>query len=386
MRLANLHYSQFENTNAEWKLEKCNFEGVNLIVGKNATGKTRTLNIIRGLAANLSEAGVLQWKEGNYQVDFTDDEGIYSYSLEYHQGAVVLEQLIINGIPKLVRNDDGSGTLFAEKEKKDIEFQTDTNKVAALAKRDSIQHPYLDSLYNWANGVTRYDFNSKLGKDHMILKMGDVQKMDAETKINIKDTEKAVSIFLQGQKEFGNKYEQAVLDDMRYLEYDIKKVGVAGLEGIILQPPIEIPTMPYGLFVEEMDLKARTNQHEMSDGMFRALSVLLQVNYALLSGQVTCLLIDDIGEGLDFSRSSALVKRLVERAKDSSIQLIMATNDRFIMNAVPLGYWIVLLRTGGLVNNLNYQNSKKMFDEFEKTGLNNFDFFSSGYYSREGLK
>jgi AAA15 family ATPase/GTPase len=383
MRLENFSYSQFDNKAEEWKFDKCSFEGVNLIVGKNAIGKTRTLNVIRGLAANLSEADTLHWKEGNYRVEFMKDNELYAYALEYHNGEVSYEELKINGNPRLTRKNDGSGKLFAEKENKYIEFQTDTNRIAALAKRDSIQHSYLDSLYKWANGVTRYDFNSKLGKDQMVLKVSDVSKLDDETKINIKDTEKAVSIYLQGKREFGNDYEQAVLEDMKCLEYDIKKVGVAGIEGLIIQSPIIIPTLPFGLYVEESDLQARTNQHEMSDGMFRALSVLLQVNYALFSGQVTCFLIDDIGEGLDFSRSSALVKRLVEKAKGSSIQLIMATNDRFIMNAVPLEYWIVLVRKGGWVRNLNYRNSKEMFDEFEKTGLNNFDFFSSGYYSRE---
>jgi len=171
---------------------------------------------------------------------------------------------------------------------------------------------------------------------------------------------------------------------MKYLDYDIQDVGVDILDGITIQSPIQIPNLPSGLFVQESDLQMRTQQHEMSDGMFRALSVLVQINYALLSHQATCLLIDDIGEGLDFNRSSALVKRLVEKAKGSSIQLIMATNDRFIMNAVPLEYWIVLVRKSGYVKNLNYMNSKEMFDGFEITGLNNFDFFSSGYYLREG--
>jgi len=383
MRLEKLTYSQFDNEAEEWKFDKCSFERVNLIVGKNAIGKTRTLNVLRGLAALLSETDILQWREGNYRVEFKNDNELYAYALEYHNREVTFEELKIDGNPKLIRKEDGTGSLYAEKEEKYIEFQTDTNRIAASAKRDSIQHSYLDNLYKWAKGVTRYDFNSKLGKDKMLLKISDMSKLDAETKISIKDTEKAVGIFLQGKMEFGNEYEQAVLEDMKYLEYDVIDIGVAALDGIIIQAPIQIPTLPWGLYVQESDLQTKTNQQEMSDGMFRALSVLLQVNYALLSGQVTCLLIDDIGQGLDFSRSSALLKRLVEKAKGSSIQLIMATNDRFIMNAVPLEYWIVLVRKGGQVRNLNYRNSKEMFDEFEKTGLNNFDFFSSGYYLRK---
>jgi hypothetical protein len=48
------------------------------------------------------------------------------------------------------------------------------------------------------------------------------------------------------------------------------------------------------------------------------------------------ILIDDIGEGLDFDRSSRLIKLLIEIAeKNENIRLIMSTNDRFVMNAVP---------------------------------------------------
>ena len=52
----------------------------------------------------------------------------------------------------------------------------------------------------------------------------------------------------------------------------------------------------------------------------------------------------------------------------------MTTNDRFVMNAVPLEAWSVLQRTGGKVVVRNYANSKSHFDKFKFIGLNNFDF------------
>jgi len=114
--------------------------------------------------------------------------------------------------------------------------------------------------------------------------------------------------------------------------------------------------------------------------MFRALSLIIQIQYSLFTGNPSCVLIDDIGEGLDFERSSALVKLLVERAKNSSIQLIVATNDRFIMNSIPLEYWLVIQRLGNLCKIYSQKNSPQLFNDFKLTGLNNFDFFSSGYY------
>jgi hypothetical protein len=112
----------------------------------------------------------------------------------------------------------------------------------------------------------------------------------------------------------------------------------------------------------------------MSQGMFRAFSILIQVNYSQMSKKATCILIDDIGEGLDFERSCLLIDVLRKKADEPKIQLIMSTNDRFVMNNVPLEEWSVLLRHGGRVQVRNYNNSKDVFDEFKFTGLSNFSF------------
>jgi predicted ATPase len=92
-------------------------------------------------------------------------------------------------------------------------------------------------------------------------------------------------------------------------------------------------------------------------------------------------LIDDIGEGLDFERSLQLIKLLLKKAQGSGVQLIMATNDRFVMNTAPLETWSVLQRSGGDSRVFNYGNSKAKFDEFKFAGMNNFDFFATDFVS-----
>ena len=49
------------------------------------------------------------------------------------------------------------------------------------------------------------------------------------------------------------------------------------------------------------------------------------------------------------------------------------------MNTVFLKAWTVLNRRGSTVSVYNYENSKTYFDEFEFTGMNNFDFFATDY-------
>ena len=134
------------------------------------------------------------------------------------------------------------------------------------------------------------------------------------------------------------------------------------------------------MYVKEADLIHRTPQHEMSEGMFRSLSLIIHLNYALSAKVPSCILIDDIGEGLDYQRSTTLIELLIDKAKDSSVQLILATNNQFVMNKVDLEYWSVIKREMQKTVFYNYRNAKDVFDQFELTGLDNFDFFSSNYF------
>ncbi len=379
MKLHKLDYSEFEGEPQEWKTVNCTFGDINLIVGKNATGKTRTLSVIMGLARLLSDVSELEWGEGKYSVDFKRDDEMISYTLEYHEGAVVNEGLVVGGKTCLTRGSGGEGEIYAVELKQDIRFQTSVNGVAAFAKRDSIQHPFLEDLYQWGKGLRRYDFGTPLGRRHFGLRRELEQEGDLDAELDLKKSQQVVRIFLKGKQEYGSQFVELIIGDMAMVDYQLEEVGVETPPGMT----INIPATPLGLYVKEADRRDKTYQHSISQGMFRALSVIIQINYSLLAGEPSCILIDDIGEGLDFSRSSSLVRLMIDKVKESSTQLIMATNDRFIMNNVPLEYWIVLERRGGECIHHNYRNSKQMFDEFELTGLSNFDLFSSNYYLQD---
>ncbi len=50
MYLKSVKYSEYEDDTRAWFLEGLSLGAKNLIVGKNASGKTRTLNVISALA------------------------------------------------------------------------------------------------------------------------------------------------------------------------------------------------------------------------------------------------------------------------------------------------------------------------------------------------
>lgn len=379
MLLESIDYAQHERTIRAWKLEKCSFGKINLIVGRNAAGKSRTLSIIHALANLLCGYQKMRYTSGNYKVRFDNNGEVIDYHLRYRNRVITKEKLDINSKNRLNRGVKGEGEIYYAGEDKNMKFQTPESELASVARRDNIQHPFLQNLYDWGESVILYRFGSKLGQDQLMI-FGKGKGQEEEQKLDIKNQDKVISIFKQGEKKYAKRFTKAIIQGMRDIGYEITSIGLERPFDLIIEPNIPLSVDVSGLFVQESDLKAKTYQPEMAQGMWRALSLIIHITYSQLSGTPRCILVDDIGEGLDYERSSAIVKLLIKRAKNAPIQLIMTTNDRFVMNTVPLEYWCIIRRTGGICRIYNYKNSAKLFNEFALSGLNNFDFFSSNYY------
>ena len=122
MQLESLTYAQFEGKPEEWSIADFSFGNINLIVGKNATGKSRTLNIIQALGNLVSGYIKLQFKSGNYKALFNEDGEKLTYFLKYEKSKVIEEKLVIGSTTKLDRGRRGEGTNYAVKEKRDMKF------------------------------------------------------------------------------------------------------------------------------------------------------------------------------------------------------------------------------------------------------------------------
>ena len=379
MRLKSLEYKEFVGAEPEWRLEGLSLGPINLIVGKNATGKSRVINVISGLGRLLSG----QMKEvaisGSFHVFFEDGSRRLEYDLEVETLHVVRESFSIDGQTVLQRGRGGSGKIRAqdiEGEARDMRFQTTDRELAVVARRDEIQHPFLQPLHDWGASVLHFEFGKGMGHGNLGLAV----KVSMPQPENI-ERDQVVLLLGDGQKRFGDAFSRAVIADMQHVGYDLEELKVAPPLHLRLLTPL--PGDLVGVATKERSLRCFTDQPSMAQGMFRALSLLIQLNYALMRRKPACVLIDDIGEGLDFERACDLVGLLREKALENDFQLVMSTNDRFVMNKVPLKEWAVLQREGQVVRVRNYVNSREAFEEFEFTGLSNFDFFATDYLTQE---
>lgn len=374
MLLRTYAYTQFPATPREWSLSDLTLGDFNLIVGKNASGKSRTLTTIYSLGRLVS--GNLRPSDlstASFDATFECENRTLRYRLEILERKVILEQFWDGGRLRLDRATGGAGMIFHEKVGGDQDFQTPEHDAAVVARRDTIQHSFLEPLAEWGEGVRHYAFASKMGQEHVAIVVENGPAPDP------RDANAVIGLFRKGVKDFPNGFALAVRDDMNAIGYEITEVGMMVPTDVSIMLPVGSRVEPLILFVQERDLHCPTQQTDMSSGMFRALSVIIHLTYGRMASRPSCIIVDDIGEGLDFERSCKLIDIIRKRTTESKIQIILSTNDKFVMNEVPLDKWSVLIRKCNHVSVRNHENSKKEFEYFRFVGMSNFTFFEMDF-------
>ncbi|HEX7862304.1 MAG TPA: hypothetical protein VF773_18350 [Verrucomicrobiae bacterium] len=169
-------------------------------------------------------------------------------------------------------------------------------------------------------------------------------------------------VFARGHKDFGDSFEAKVRERLKRVAYPV--------ESFRLQEPLR-------LLVKQPGRKAAVAFSKLSQAQQRATTFLSIVTLLELEGRSATLLVDDFGEGLDYESAIQLTKLLLEL--NSPLQFLLTSNDRYVMNTVPLEHWTVLVEEGTRTRVFNYANSRQKFDDFKFTGLSNFDFFSMDF-------
>ena len=370
MFLKRISYKELIGKPEEWSINDVILSKESLIVGSNATGKTRCINIITALAHLLS--GKSQHIiNGIWNCEFEKDDNKYKYYLEIENKKIKKEELIL-GRKKLINRSMSGSYIHAFKNGtgKSIrnQYYPPEDKITITVQRDKKHFPFLEELHDWAANFYAYTFSAVRPNDIVVPGSyeGILQTLSSVSYLLIETLEKP-----------NNTIPNQIMDDLRIVGYDIDKILVTKKMIANMAPNIFISSL------KEKDLKCNTEQTIMSAGMFRAFSILAIVNYLIAEKKTGTIVIDDLGEGLDFERSSRLTELIFSKIEQSPMHLIVSTNDRFLMNKVPIKNWNILEREGHSVKAYNYNNSKKIFDDFKYTGLNNFDFLAYNFLHEE---
>jgi energy-coupling factor transporter ATP-binding protein EcfA2 len=176
--LITFEYIANQGLTNEWRIEKCQFGQLNLIVGKNASGKSRLLKAIGRLTELLRGVEIVETENHEWRLLF--DTGKPGYRIEYllkiQEGFVSKEQLIVCSdasryilLVLLDRNQSGESTVYAENLQEDVKFQAHKTKTVIAQPENYIQYryaqyPFLRLLYLWADSLKFYDFGTSPNK------------------------------------------------------------------------------------------------------------------------------------------------------------------------------------------------------------------------------
>src|SRR5438105_4812722 len=112
VRLKTVRYAERVGRPKEWTLEGLTLWPTNLLVGKNATGKTRSLNILWNLSQMFWPDPRFRTRNCGYDLLFDNGGAPFQYLLQIDEGKVTREEVRAGGELRLVRGSGGNGQIF----------------------------------------------------------------------------------------------------------------------------------------------------------------------------------------------------------------------------------------------------------------------------------
>lgn len=360
MRIKELSY-----IDPNWELNNLQLGLINLLVGKNSAGKTRTMQTIDLLVKMITQKRNLNWG-GQWDIkyeNFKGEEIQYQFSTSFQNQGVTFEKIFLNGDLVLSRNRRHYGEQakiknFLNKGTFEFVYPPD-NKLVIHSNRDVKKYPFLEDIANWADQSYGFKFGNI--SPYSLLNQ---QEYDLLTAV-----EDIPTLF----KSINSDDKSQIVSDFNSIGYDIDKITIQDRGEIAI------------IFVKENGIDRAIPHFKLSQGMFRALAVIVYVQYLISRKRPATIIIDDLCEGLDYERATKLGELIFNKCLKNEIQLIATSNDSFLMEVVDLSYWNVLIREGKQVTGINPKSNPDVFENFKFTGLSNFDFFSSSFLQSQGV-
>lgn len=343
----------FSYNNSSWSLQGVKgLKDFNLFVGKNAAGKTRTLRAIYNVIMFLRQI-IIPEHDLIVSLGFTNGNNKIMYGFNVKNGEIQSEKMTLITSTKeevLILRDHEKAIIYND------DINPPKNRLIVHVRRDIKLYPEIEHIMNWAENSTYMQFN--------------MLETWPETAIPFESHKSKVSSLYTMVSSMSNEAKKSVVLTAQSVDYQIDMIYT-----------IELESGKYFVVVEN-GVPHPLLHGDLSNGMYRTLFLLVFLEHISSNSDTTLILIDDFCEGLDYERSAQLSKIVLQFCETHNIQIIVSSNDRFMMNSAPLSSWNILLRNGSSVSCLNETTHPDLFDQFSFTGLNNFDLFSTDFIEK----
>lgn len=343
--------SSFSYKTSNWALQDMDaLKMTNLIVGLNASGKTRTINALKNVTSFLQMKPMLVFLESDFRakLEFSladDGSNGMVYEFEVENDTIIYEYLSV--ADKILLRRDVDSTVL-----KDDVINPPKDKLVVQVRRDSEAYPEIEELMKWAESVVVVSC-SNLNPFTVVANgaglINPISFSDLVDNLTSEDIE-------------------TVITAAKTLGYNISEIASNQI----------VPDVKF-VSVKEENIENSIVDFKLSSGMLRVLYLLCFLTNMRHNNRYSLLLIDDLGEGLDYRRSTLLGKMVFDACERDGVQLIGTSNDSFLMDVVNTTRWQILRRQGSKVSVLNDSNAHELFLQFSMTGLSNFDLISSDF-------
>lgn len=339
----------FKFSSLGWNLETLTFGQSNLIVGKNSSGKSKVLKALCQVVTVLSQ---FRSEEGGFyfstELILNDQEDeIYIY-LSIDEKKIVKEIIKVNGQVKIDRDEHN-----ASFEGEDV--CPPENMLLVHVRRDVRKYKYIEKIIKWSEETVVRSFIDR----------NDPTKNE----------------LFEHVLKFTPQMRQHLVKMANEVGFPLKDFGT--FKDVLLKPKDDAskhaPDSIKEILVAEKHLDMFFTLKGLSTGMYRTIVLLILIEQLINLDHPALLAIDDLGEGLDYSRATKVGKLLFEVCAEHGVQLIATSNEEFMMNIVDISNWNILVRKGSIVKSITSANCPEEFENFKYMGLNNFDFFTSQF-------
>lgn len=290
MRL--IHFSYKE---ANWTFEPfLPLKEVSLLYNRNAVGKLKAMEAINFTINYILQAASIDNNNGFSSSLTFEDEGLtINYSFSISEGEVTAEELGVANQDPFLRRDKNNAWLQGEI------INPPANKLTLHVRRDTKQYPHIEKIMLWAEHAYGHCFNENNRKHSASISSA----YHRDNLVGIMESLPKTSL-------------SKVINRARQLGYHIQSIENAKYDEL------------------------------------HAVNLLIYLEYISLRSKPSLLLIDNLCEGVDYDRSVQLGRLLFSYCLKNDIQLIVSSNNTFLIDVLEMRYWNIWLRkdNGGLNN------------------------------------
>lgn len=369
-----IHWIEFENYTTGQRIERIEFDKLNLLVGESGAGKTQILKTL-SLYANVIMKGQMIPFAGRFKIQFSVNQIIFGNPRELDNRVFTWEietgnDNIINTkssfsygvINEILLKED---TVFFRRDKKSLILLNES--IPNISSEKSILNVFNDPI-DIANINTNFweivsYFLQEIGLSPMPLKEVNIiqQILKGETlktfdelakKIFLMRYSALIKIFIM--REFFREDYKLFLENLKSIFPVIEDIKVDVDENI----------KQYNLFIKENG--QWIPKEEISGGMLKTIYILCVVEF---STNESVILLDELENSLGVNCLDEITDYICEKSYDSNTQFILTSHHPYIINQIPENSWRIISQQNGIISSkraieVGIDTSKNRQDKF----------------------